>query len=70
MATLLSVMGATMYGLLRNLVQPNKPKEKTFDELLTVLNEHFEPKPLLVAERFHVNQSNQKANQLVAQYVA
>lgn len=25
-ATLLSVMGATTYGLLRNLVQPNKPE--------------------------------------------
>uniref|UniRef100_A0A674N658 Uncharacterized protein n=1 Tax=Takifugu rubripes TaxID=31033 RepID=A0A674N658_TAKRU len=34
-ATLLSVMGATMYGLLRNLVQPNKLKDKTFDEIVT-----------------------------------
>lgn len=69
-ATLLSVMDATTYGLLRNLVQPNKPKDKTFDEIVTVLKEHFEPKPLLVAERFCFNRCNQKANQPVAQYVA
>ena len=52
-ATLLSVMGAATYGLLRNLVQPNKSKDKTFDEIVAILKEHFEPKPLLVAERFH-----------------
>uniref|UniRef100_A0A674N093 Retrotransposon gag domain-containing protein n=1 Tax=Takifugu rubripes TaxID=31033 RepID=A0A674N093_TAKRU len=68
-ATLLSVMGATTYGLLRNLAQPNKPKDKTFEEIVTVLKGHFEPKPLLVAERFHFNRCTQKANQPVAQYV-
>ncbi|KAK9515825.1 hypothetical protein VZT92_026433 [Zoarces viviparus] len=69
-ATLLSVMGAATYGLLRNLVQPRKPKDKTFDEIVAVLKEHYEPKPLLVAERFRFNRCNQKANQPVAQYVA
>lgn len=33
-------MGATTYGLLRNLVQPHKPKDKTFDQIVTVLKEH------------------------------
>ncbi|KAJ8333797.1 hypothetical protein SKAU_G00411160 [Synaphobranchus kaupii] len=69
-ATLLSVMGAAAYGLLGNLVQPDKPKNKTFDEIVTILKGHFEPKPLLVAERFRFNQCNQKASQPVAQYVA
>lgn len=69
-ATLLSVMGATTYGLLRNSVQPNKPKDKTFDKIVTVLKELFEPKPLLVAEKFRFNRCNQKASQPVAQYVA
>ncbi|TWW73460.1 hypothetical protein D4764_15G0008540 [Takifugu flavidus] len=53
-----------------NLAQPNKPKDKTFEEIVTVLKGHFEPKPLLVAERFHFNRCTQKANQPVAQYVA
>lgn len=64
-ATLLCVMGATTYGLLRNLVQTNKPKDKTFEEIVTVLKEHFETKLLLVAERFCFNRCNQKANQPV-----
>lgn len=63
-------MGTTTYGLLRHLVQPNKPKNKTFDEIVTALKQHFEPKLLLVAERFCFNRCNQKANQPVAHYVA
>ncbi|CAL9688159.1 unnamed protein product [Knipowitschia caucasica] len=68
-AVLLSVMGATTYGLLRNLVQPDKPKDKSFADIVTILKEHFEPKPILVAERFRFNKCNQKQNQY-AQYVA
>lgn len=68
-ATLLSVVGATTYGLLRNLVQPDKPRDKTLDKIVTVLKQHFEPKPLLVAERFRFSRYNQKVNQPVAQYV-
>uniref|UniRef100_A0A3P9K9M7 Uncharacterized protein n=1 Tax=Oryzias latipes TaxID=8090 RepID=A0A3P9K9M7_ORYLA len=46
--TLPTVMGASTHRLLRSLVQPSKPKEKTFDEIVTILKEHFEPKPKLV----------------------
>lgn len=48
-ATLLSIMGASTYGLLRNLVQPNKPKDKTFVQIVEILKGHFEPKPLLIS---------------------
>lgn len=51
-ATLLSAVGASTYGLLRNLVQPAKPKDKTFEEIVNILKAHFEPKPLIIAERF------------------
>ncbi|XP_023193683.1 uncharacterized protein LOC111609437 [Xiphophorus maculatus] len=69
-AVLLSVMGAKAYGLLRNLVQPEKPKDKTFGEIVDILKEHYETKPILVAERFCFNRCNQKTSQTVAQYVA
>ena len=65
-ATLLSVVGASTYGLLRNLVQPEKPKDQSFDDIVKTLKDHFEPKPLLVSERFHFNKCNQKATQTVA----
>uniref|UniRef100_A0A674MJC9 Uncharacterized protein n=1 Tax=Takifugu rubripes TaxID=31033 RepID=A0A674MJC9_TAKRU len=48
-ATLLSVMGAVY------LVQPDKPKDKTFDEIVTVLKGHFGPRPLLVLKQCAAN---------------
>ena len=44
-AVLLSNIGAKMYGLLRNLVAPKAPKEKTFAEITSLLKSHFEPTP-------------------------
>ncbi|KAJ8039374.1 hypothetical protein HOLleu_17067 [Holothuria leucospilota] len=36
-AVFLSVIGAKTYGLLKSLIMPDKPSEKTYDELITVL---------------------------------
>ncbi|CAM4513401.1 unnamed protein product [Leuciscus chuanchicus] len=69
-ATLLSVMGATTYGLLRNLVQPEKPKDKSYKDIVDTLKNHFEPKPLLIAERFRFNHCNQRADETVTEYAA
>ena len=40
-ACLLAVMGPSTYGVLRNLVYPEKPKDKSLDEISTVLEERF-----------------------------
>ena len=49
----LNVIGAPCsYWLVRSLVAPVSPKDKTFDELAAVLPAHFEPKPNVIAERF------------------
>ena len=48
----LTVVGSKTYSLLRSLVAPSLPQEKTFAELSEVLKVHFEPKPLVIAERF------------------
>ncbi len=69
-ATLLSVMGASTYGLVRNLVQPQKPKDKTFREIVSILQAHFEPKPLIITERFRFQRCVQKPHETVSQYVA
>ena len=39
-ATLLSVCGAACYTLIRNLVYPAKPVEKTFQELCDAMQNH------------------------------
>ncbi len=69
-ATLLIVMGASTYGLVWNLVQPLKPKDKTFREIVSILQAHFEPKPLIIAERFRFQRCVQKPHETVSQYVA
>ena len=41
----LSAVGGTTYGVLRNLLAPTRPKDKSFDEIVKVLKTHFEPNP-------------------------
>ena len=67
---LLSVIGGKTYDLLRNLLSPTDPKDKTFDELVEALKGHYEPKPLVIAERFHFHKRNQAAGESVVQFIA
>ena len=66
----LSVVGCTTYRLLRNLLAPASPKDKSFKEIVDTLKAHFEPKPLVIAERFHFHRRNQNSGESVAMYVA
>ena len=56
--TLLTVVGAEHYSLLRGLVSPQLPKDKSFDELVTLLTKHYDPEPIVIAERFHFYRRN------------
>ena len=42
-AVLLSSVGAATYSLLRNLVSPDLPKAKTYEQLTAELKKHFNP---------------------------
>ena len=55
---LLTVIGASAYGVLHNLMTPENPKTKSYAELVTALKQHYEPKPLVIAERFHFYQDS------------
>ncbi|XP_056332199.1 uncharacterized protein zgc:165409 [Danio aesculapii] len=68
-ATLLTAMGASTYRLLRDLVQPLKPKDKTFKEIVSILQVHFENKQLIKAERLLFQRRIQKPNETISQYV-
>ena len=69
-AVLLSVIGSRTYSLLRSLLHPAVPGDKTYEQLVTALQEHFEPKRLVVVERFHFNRHNQGNGESVLEYVA
>ena len=42
-AILLSVCGSKTYKLIRNLITPRKPSEKTFAELVELVQQHQHP---------------------------
>ena len=52
----LNLLGRETYALLRNLVSPVKPAEKSLNELMDALRGHFEPKKLVTAARFQFHQ--------------
>ena len=59
-----------MYALLRNLLAPQKPSEKSFKELSAILRDYFQPKPVVTAKRFHFHRRNKAFGESVAEYQA
>lgn len=52
--TFLSLIGADAYGVLRNLLAPDRPKDKSFEVLKEILTAHYSPKPILIAGTLQV----------------
>jgi len=67
---LLTIIGAENYTLLRGLVLPTISKDKSYEELERELKAHFEPKALVIAERFRFYKRNQAAEENIAGFVA
>ena len=55
-AVFLTAIGGPAYKLLKNLVSPDAPKDKSFSDLKSTLRAHLKPKPLMIAERFKFHQ--------------
>ena len=51
-AILLNVYGSKTYGLLRDILQPHKPAETEFTNIVKELEKHYHPKPSEIVERF------------------
>ena len=69
-SVLLTVVGKKTYSLLRNLVAPVSPKDKSLKDLIEVLEAHFEPKPLVIAERFNFYRRSQQSGESIVDFVA
>ena len=67
-AILLSVVGAKHYAVLRGLAE-NKPEEKTFEELCTLMERHIRPALNGVHERFLFNTRDKKEDKSISEYV-
>ena len=69
-AILLTVIGAKAYSLLRNLVSPAKPGEKTFAELCKLMQKHYNPAPSEIVQRCKFNSRFRGEGESVADFVA
>ena len=67
---LLTVIGPSAYATVRSLVAPDKPRTKTYEQLEAVLKAHYEPKPLVIAERSKFYRRTQNATETVLEYAA
>ena len=69
-AVLLTTIGAKAYKLLRTLVSPEKPGDKTYDELVAAMQQHHSPKPSPIVQRYRFNSRLRREGESVAQYLS
>ncbi len=70
MPALLTLVGSTAYEVLRSLLVPARPSDKSYGDIVKVLKDHCAPKPLVIAERFHFHRRNQQNGGSIAEYIA
>ena len=68
--SILTLMGSKMYGLLRSISAPRKPKELSFTEIVDSLSQHLDPKPIVIAERFKFHKAEQQESESIRQFLA
>ncbi|XP_067685478.1 uncharacterized protein [Haliotis asinina] len=67
---LISVVGPKTYGLMRNLVSPDKPKDVQFDVLTSAVQDHHHPRPSAIVQRYKFNTCFRQPGQTIGGYVA
>ena len=65
----LSVCGSKTYGLIRDLLQPQKPGDVELKEILEKLENHFSPKPSVIVERFKFHSRSRLEGENIAEFV-
>ena len=69
-AVLLTVLGTKAYSLLRTIIAPSKPAEKTYKQLVDTMKSYVEPKPIVITKRFRFHHRDQKEGETLVQYLA
>ena len=67
---LLSVCGAKTYKLIRNLATPQSPGGMGFKELVKMVQDHHNPKPSVIVQRFKFHTHARRPGVSVAAFVA
>ena len=63
-------VGAKTYKLVRSLVAPEDPKDKSYEDLAKLLQDHFMPKPSAVVERLKFNTRSQQPGETIGMFLA
>ena len=69
-AILLCACRATTFNLIRGLVAPDKPSDRSYAELVSLVQEHYSPKPSVSVQRFEFNSCVRQQGESVADFVA
>ena len=68
--TFISLAGAKTYKLLKSLCAPDKPSDKTIDEVKQVLKSHIQPAESLITRRARFYARKQKEHESITDFVA
>ena len=69
-ACFLTLIGSPVYKLLGSLIALDKPADKTYNDLVAVMKQHYCPKTAVVVQRFKftvVNGRQERASQSTSQ---
>ena len=69
-AILLSVCDPTTYQLIRNILAPVQPTDRSFSELVELVERHRNPKPSVIVRRYNFNTGMKQPGESVADYTA
>ena len=69
-AVFLSSVGLSTFSLLSSLCTPDPPEDKSLPDLLTLLQNHFEPKQSVMVARYKFVSRRQMAGEAIVQFVA
>ena len=69
-AILLTVIGPQTFQLLRNLVQPKKLEDFSYDQLIEILTKHYDPAPSQIMQRYKFHTRERGPSESIANYVA
>ena len=64
------LVGAPAYKLLGSLIAPDKPADKTYNDLVAVMKQHYCPKTAVVVQRFKFNSRVHQTRESIIVYVA
>ena len=66
----LTMIGAAMYKMLRDLVASAKPGTKPLEELLQKLEQHYSPRPSEIIQHFRFHTCFRKPGEAIAAFIA